>query len=125
MSAGPARLYSAWTEHFDEWFAEPGTLLMRPGVDEVFFFETRFEDELHPHYGRFLALDADRHVEMTWLTTATSGSETVLRIDFLPDGEGTLVRLSHAGFPDMPSRNRHAEAWPLVLAVLDERTASS
>jgi uncharacterized protein YndB with AHSA1/START domain len=121
MAAPPGVLYEAWTTGFDTWFAAPGTVLMQGAVDAVFFFETHFDGERHPHYGRFLALDPDRHLEMTWLTTSTLGAETVVTVDFEPSGAGTLLRLTHAGFPDEALRDRHADAWPRVLAHLDEQ----
>jgi uncharacterized protein YndB with AHSA1/START domain len=120
-------VYRAWTENFDQWFAESGTVLMKAAVDVPFFFETHFEGQRHPHYGRFLKLVPDELVELTWVTgnPGTMGAETVVTLELTPRNGGTHVKLTHAGFTDEKTRDGHAGAWPMALANLDERMAEA
>ena len=122
MAAPPAELYLAWTGQIDRWFAAPGTVLMRARVNEPFFFEALHKGQRHPHYGRFLKLEPDRLIELTWVSgpLGTGGAETVVTVELSPKGEGTHLRLTHAGFADEVSKKTHAQAWPFVLEVLDK-----
>ncbi len=132
MKCSPAVIFEAWTKKMDRWFAASGSVIMQGEVDTAFFFETVYKieepgiEQRHPHYGRFLRLEQDRLIEITWLTGegGTRGAETVVTVELEPNGSGTFIRLTHAGFPDEESRRQHEEAWPFVLEQLDDKMAT-
>jgi hypothetical protein len=63
-----------------------------------YFFETHYKGERPPQYRRFLGLERDRLIELTWLTGA-------------------------AGLSDEESK--HRKAWVEVLAHLDKQMANA
>lgn len=109
-------VFRAWTERFDQWFAQPGEIVMKAEVNAPYFFRTLHEGRHHPHYGRFLRVDPDRLIELTWLNEAgTHGVETVLTVETSPRPSGSLLLLTHAGFPDDKMREEHETAWKWLL----------
>lgn len=104
----------------------PDTVRMRPVEGEPFYFETDFEGSRHAHYGRFLRLVSGQTVELTWITFegGTEGTETIVAVELIPRGpQETNVRLTHAGFVADQHRDRHRDAWPLVLEQMQQRLA--
>lgn len=122
MNASAERIYKAWTERFDWWFAEPGDLMMTAEIDRPYFFKTRKEWGSHPHYGRFVELEQNKLVVMTWVTGkgGTEGFETVIRLEITDRENGPHVRLTHSGFKDEASCKAHRDNWPAGLQTLDE-----
>lgn len=124
VTASPATVFRAWTEQFDLWFAAPGSVLMTPEIDVPFFFETEYAGGRAPHYGRFLRLEPDELIELSWVTSGTGGFETVVTVELASKDDGTQLRLTHAGFPDQESRDAHEQAWPQVLAQFNQRVGT-
>ncbi|HEY3603172.1 MAG TPA: SRPBCC family protein [Sporichthyaceae bacterium] len=121
MLASPTAIFRAWTVHCDRWLSLPGRALMKAEVGEPFYFETQFNGRRYPHYGRFLVLEPDRRIVMTWVTgpNGTHGVETVLSIELTATGTGTHCRLAHAGFLTAAASLEHEHAWHVVLRNLD------
>lgn len=122
-------LYQAWTTGWDAWIAERDSLRVRAEVGEPFYFEVVARDgdggaaAREPHYGRFLQLTPPTLVSLTWVTGAggTAGAETVLTVRIAAEADGTLVTLTHEHFATAEARDRHAAAWPEVLARQESR----
>jgi len=98
MKAAPSALYKVWTRQFGEWFAAPGTLLTPGTVNTPFFFEVRENEVRHPHYGRYLRVERNKVIEITWVNAAVRGAGTVVTVEIGPRHRRTNLRVRHAGF---------------------------
>lgn len=78
--------------------------------------------------GEYVLVDPPSHVVFTWgwesdgelpevLRDLTPGLSTV-EVTLIPDGEGTIVRLRHAGLPSEGTRRIHEAGWPFYLERL-------
>jgi uncharacterized protein YndB with AHSA1/START domain len=122
MRSSPAAIFDAWTEHFDTWFARPGAVSMEATVGRPYWFDVEFDGVHHPHYGRFLAVEKNRLIELTWVTGrgGTDGAETIVRVELDPSEGVTNLVLRHGGFYDETAAARHRDAWPGILERLDQ-----
>jgi uncharacterized protein YndB with AHSA1/START domain len=51
--------------------------------------------------------------------TVLMAPRVMVTVALTPDGQGTLLTLTHAGFATAAARDQHEQAWPLVLEQLD------
>jgi uncharacterized protein YndB with AHSA1/START domain len=111
VAAPPGRVYQYLTdgERWSRWQGLGTVLEAAPGGE----LRIRMGDG-NVACGQFVELVPDRRVVFTWGWRDGSydlapGSSTVT-IDLLPDGDGTLVRLTHTGLPS-PARDPHRNGW--------------
>jgi uncharacterized protein YndB with AHSA1/START domain len=123
MRAQPDAIYKSFTTGWEGWFALPGSLLTNPVPQGQLFFVVEFEGRRHPHYGRFLVVEPNQRIELTWLTgiSGTQGAETVLSVKIEPRDSGCELTLSHQGFYAQERADDHGKSWERILANLDLR----
>jgi uncharacterized protein YndB with AHSA1/START domain len=73
--------------------------------------------------GQFVEVDPPRRIVFSWGwelpgNPVPPGSSTV-EIDLEPDGDATVVRLTHRGLPLPATRDHHREGWQHYLERLD------
>jgi len=79
------------------------------------------EGETHVVVGEYTAISAPDHLAYTWAWEGGDAAETLVSVDFRPDGDGTTVVLTHTGFPDERAREMHAHGWTGCLDNLGAR----
>jgi uncharacterized protein YndB with AHSA1/START domain len=83
--------------------------------------------EVHTVFGEYREVRPPERVAYTWTWEegpgpAMTGSEnTLVVVDFVEDGDGTLVTVRHSGFATEELRDLHVHGWNGVLANLERR----
>jgi uncharacterized protein YndB with AHSA1/START domain len=120
MAAPPSVVYSYLTDSkgWAAWQGEEATIEARPGG----IFRMKMAGG-QTAGGQFMELVPDRRVVFTWGWVDTPGipaGSTTVEIDLVPDGEGTLVRLTHRNLPPEESVP-HRQGWEHYLGRLGVR----
>lgn len=126
-------------ELFDAWL-DTKTLaeIMRPGskthatvsndarVGGTYSIEMHGDDKHFPHEGTYLTIDRPHVLEFTWISIATKGMASKVRVEFHvlsadPKRPRTEVVLRHDRLHDEGAAKGHTEGWTAILDILDEK----
>lgn len=121
VSAPPERVYAYFTDPdlWQRWQGTGATLDARPGGA----LHIRMAgSETAGARGHFVELDPPRRIVVTWGWVdapfgAVPPDSTTVEIELIPDGDGTLIRLTHRDLPRQLG-DRHVAGWTLYLERL-------
>jgi len=123
ISAPPEKVFDVWMDP-----KAPGSfwygghrVIHQPVVGGLFYVAVKHKGKIWPHFGRFLKLQRPRRAEYTWMSPATKGVESVVKVTFTPRKKGTLITLRHSGLPDDKMGRRHKDGWTWILSNLAEK----
>ncbi|MEO8244009.1 MAG: SRPBCC domain-containing protein [bacterium] len=122
IAAPPAKVYAAWLD--------PKTLMRfmanckgmklayaetDPRVGGTFRIDLDNEGHVVQHTGTYLALKPHSEIAFTWVSPYCTAENSTVRLDFVPDGEGTRITLTHSRFIDENHRDMHVGGWATML----------
>jgi glutathione S-transferase len=135
FAAPRERVFDAWTnpEVLRRWWAGAPTMTtplaevdLRPGGRYRLSMHDPDSGDTHTVSGEYREVRAPERLAYTWAWEAgpaeLHGSpETLVEVDFVEDGDGTLVELRHSGFGNAQARDMHVHGWTGVLANLERK----
>jgi uncharacterized protein YndB with AHSA1/START domain len=126
FNAAPSRVYKAWTEpaQIARWFGPGGSVVLESAFETHaggrFMIHARgAKGEDHRVSGTVQQVVPDEKVVYTWAWQSTAERQSLVTVEFKPDGDGTLLILTHEQFFDDDARDRHNVGWSAVLDKLD------
>jgi len=122
IAAAPERVFDAFTDPEGQrefygkddpgWIVDSRCELRVGGVWSVAFGPSR--EELYHHRHVFEVIERPRRIVIASTETRLDGSslETTLEFTFEPRSGGTLMTMTHSGFPNEQLRDEHAIGVP-------------
>ena len=122
FKAAPARVFAAWTEpaQIARWFG-PGGVKVIEAVFELhaggrfMVHGTSPSGEDHRVSGTVQEVVPGRKVVYSWAWQSTPERQSLVTVAFAPDGDGTVLTLTHEQFFDEDARDRHNGGWTAAL----------
>jgi uncharacterized protein YndB with AHSA1/START domain len=133
FNARRERVFEAWTDPdvLREWWSVGGGSTPLAEVDlragGRYRLSMQMETgEVHTVVGEYREVNPPERLVYTWRweegpEPVQGGNETLVTVEFLDDGDGTLVKLRHTGFPSDEIMRMHEHGWNAVLGNLERR----
>ena len=124
--AAPAqRVFNAWLNPtaLAEWMrpsssgATRSTVAIDARVGGAFEIVMHVPSGERRHAGVYQVIDAPRRLAFTWNSDSAGQADSLVTVDFLPDGQATEVVITHERLPEA-ARTGHAAGWTALLESL-------
>jgi uncharacterized protein YndB with AHSA1/START domain len=126
LNAPAAKVFSAWTdpEKIRRWFGPREAEVLQaesdPRVGGRYRILARTADgEQHDVSGMFREVVPNEKLVFTWAWRSTPERESLVTVELRPDGDGTLLTLTHEQFFDEAARDRHQYGWTATFERLE------
>ena len=139
FNAPRALVFKAWTDkqHMVQWFCPEGFTLthldmdVRVGGEYSFSFKNPRGTESIAH-GTYQEITPPSRLVYTHIwdhncseeDKMLEGLETLVTIDFLEQGDKTLLNFTHSGLPNQETADSHQRGWTMFLDSLAEKIAT-
>ena len=125
IAASPEDLFDAWLdpEAMAEWM-RPGTInrseaRTEPRVGGSYEVIMHGESGRISHTGVYRVIDRPRKLVFTWRSPFTDEAESLVTVDFRPEGKRTEIIVTHEQLP-AGAREAHSRGWTGALEKLDQ-----
>jgi uncharacterized protein YndB with AHSA1/START domain len=130
LKAPPAKVFAAWTdpEKMKRWMGPGEITAMRAESDTRVGGRYRIvmqapNGEEYDVGGVYREVVAGEKLVFTWAWKSAPERESLVTLLLKPDGDGTLLTLTHEQFSDEDSRNGHEQGWNSSLDKLEKFVA--
>ena len=127
LNAAPEKVFDAWTDpkKIVKWFGPGAVKTLEAHADArvggTFRILMRSPDgEEHDVSGVYRKVVPNEELVFTWAWRSTPERESLVTIQIKPDGDGSLLTLTHERFFDENARDHHQEGWVGCLDKLEK-----
>ena len=128
--APPERVFDAWTnpEVLRRWWAAgpdwegvSADVDLRVGGRLRLAMQSPEADQPYAGGGEYTIVERPERLAYTWSWEEGDGRESLVTVEFRPEGDGTRLVLIHSGLASEESRDGHTDGWTKCLDNLGTR----